>query len=225
MKTPGNRVRSVRKRKLGSGRSKSKGRSPPQRHTRKRCLPQRKRVFLDQGAFLNLVLAATEAYRSETYGILLGTHKRGITYVHGATPYQTAVRKPTSVYLKSHRRKVLKHILQAISRPHYLGEFHSHVGYGDKPAGAALSPDDLIGTADQDIQVLVAVRLRRATMPWKHNQDGSLSGTVGRYFLKMRAFQMHVTRLGSTLARVTSLRCQYALKNGNRKAASLPRRG
>ena len=189
----------------------------------KRQIPRRSRVFLDQGAFIGLVMAATEAYRRESYGVLLGFRRRGMTYIQEAVPYQTAVRKPLSVFIPTSRRKMLEHLWRAMPRPERLGEFHSHVGYGDQAAGSALSREDVEGTCDNDIQVLVAVRPYRAKIPWKHNVDGSISGTVGRYFLKMRAFKTLVTRHESILIRVVWLRCKYAVSTMNRTRLTLAR--
>jgi len=170
---------------------------------------------LDQGAFIGLVVAGTEAYRRECYGVLLGYRHRGMTYVQEAIPYQTALRKPLSVFVPARRRKILERVLRSIPRPRYLGEFHSHVGYGDEPPEAALSVQDILGARDRELQILISIQPRRATFRWRHNSDGSLSGSAGPYFLKMRAFQTHHTPQGKVLVRVATLRSRYAVTTAN----------
>ena len=201
------RTKNVARAKSGSHRkSAARGKA-------KRQVAPRGRVFLEHDAFVNLVLAATEAYRRETYGILLGARRRGMVYVQSAAAYQTARRKPLSVTVPGRRWRILRSVLRHVKRPTFLGEFHSHVGYGADHALAALSSDDVQNVADQEIQLLMTVRPLRAARRWRHNADGSLSGTAGPYFVRMRAFQMRLSPNGNPLTRVARLRCKHALTN------------
>ena len=109
------------------------------RRRRKRPEPPRARLFLDQAAFISLVAAATEAYRRECYGVLLGIKRLGQLYVRAAFAYQTAHRTPKSVELVDGRRRTVRRVLRAFPRYDYIGEFHSHPGYGEERGKPVLS--------------------------------------------------------------------------------------
>lgn len=175
----------------------------------------RRRIILERNAFLGLILSGIETYRHECYGMLLGQKRRGITYVEGAMPYQTARRSPRSVLVPERRRKLIGKALGELPNPEFLGEFHSHVDLTTGEACARLSTEDMDGVSDREIQILIAMKPCRATLAWRHNRDGSLSGSMGEFFLKLRGFES-IARAGRTaLPRVATLRCNYAVKDAN----------
>lgn len=180
----------------------------------------RRRVFLDANAFLGLVLSGVETYRKECYGALLGYSRGGITYVQGAQAYQTAQRTRRSVAVPEHRRRMLGKILQSVSEPRYLGEFHSHVHLGDIGASTCLSEEDMFGVTDREIQILIALRPKRVERRWQHNRDGSISGTTGPFHVRLRAFESVGCDNGGVVPRVAALRCKYAVDTANRSRNS-----
>jgi proteasome lid subunit RPN8/RPN11 len=168
-------------------------------------------VFVSEQAFVALVAAATEAYRRECYGVLLGTRRLGRIYIRTALAYQTARRTPKSAQLVEGRRRTVRQVLRAFPRYDYIGEFHSHPGYGDEPGRPILSDADLVGVRPGECEMVVAVRRARARTPWSHCADGSLSGVAGRHFLKLRAHLAEPMRNGEVRGRPVGLRCSYAV--------------
>jgi hypothetical protein len=183
-----------------------------------RPLAGRHKVYLDANAFLGIVLSGVETYRKECYGALLGYSRRGSTVVQGVQAYQTARRTRRGVEVPEHRRQLLGTILRSMPEQHYLGEFHSHVDWSDDAATTRLSEEDMFGVQDREIQVLIALRPKRAARRWRHNNDGSLSGATGPFHVKLRAFSS-VVRGNGIVPRVAALRCEYAVKTANRKRA------
>lgn len=180
----------------------------------------RGRVVLDAGAFVALILSSIETYRSECYGLLLGRRQNGTIHVQGALPYQTARRHARGVHFPERRRNAIQRVLDEMAQPEFLGEFHSHVDVGGGAVCEALSRNDMRGVQAREIQVLIAVRRARTAVAWRHNRDGSLSGAMGPYFVKLRAFHTVTTPRGGTAPRVAILRCRYALAAARRPPLS-----
>jgi proteasome lid subunit RPN8/RPN11 len=168
-------------------------------------------VFLDQGTFIALVTAAAEAYRRECYGVLLGTRNRGRAYIRVAMAYQSARRAPQSVRLVGKRRRIIRRVLQAFPRYDYIGEFHSHPGTVGNPVSACPSREDLQGVRPGECEIIIAVRDSPARRPWRHCADGSLSGTAGRFYLKIRAYRAEAFSGRRVRGRVAGIRCSYAV--------------
>jgi len=182
----------------------------------------RAKVTLDESAFIGLVLSSTEVYKRECYGALLGYTNRGIRYVRETIPYQTALRKPTSVELIDARRRTVATVLRAMPRHNYLGEYHSHVGYGDDEPERAISKVDLARVRDGEIEVLIAVKKRSSYRPWRHNADGTLSGVAGAYHLVIRAYVVERVR-SKPRAHPVPLKCKYAVTTANSERQLLRR--
>jgi len=185
-----------------------------------RPLSGRHRVHLDANAFMGLVLSSVETYHKECYGVLLGETRNGTTRVQGAVPYQTAHRTRSSVTVPEHRRQLVGRVLGTVSEPKYLGEFHSHVDLANIGASERLSTEDMLGVQANEIQILIALRKSKLQRRWRHNLDGSISGTTGPFFVKLRAFESVPKEKGGALPRVAALHCRYAVTTANRKAKS-----
>jgi hypothetical protein len=170
------------------------------------------RVFLDEQAFISVVVSAIEAYRRECYGVLLGNVRLGRVYIRTAIAYQTARRTPTSVDLAEARRRTLRHVLRAFPRHDYIGEFHSHPGFGGISGSAAIGDSDLVGVRQGECELIIAVRYPRNKMPWHYCADGSLSGVAGEHMVKMRAYMAESMKKGGMRGRPVGLKCNYAVK-------------
>jgi len=168
-------------------------------------------VFLDQGTFIALVTAAAEAYRRECYGVLLGTRSRGRAHIRVAIAYQSARRSPQSVHLVGKRRRIIRRVLKAFPRYDYIGEFHSHPGSTATPVSASPSREDLQGVRPGECEIIIAIRSSPTRRPWRHCRDGSLSGTVGKFHIQIRAFRAESVSGGRLRGRVAGIRCRYAV--------------
>ena len=172
-------------------------------------------VFLDETVFITMVCAAAEAYRRECYGVLLGDTRRGRTYIRAAFAYQTARRTPKSVDLVDGRRRVIRQVLPSFPRYNYIGEFHSHPGYGRERGETGISPEDLRGTRPGEYELIVAVNRRKYSFPWQYCADGSLSGSAGRFGIRIRAYRAVEMKKGGVRASPVHLRCAYAVKTAS----------
>ncbi len=168
-------------------------------------------VFLDQGAFIALVTAAAETYRQECYGVLLGTQSRGRVYIRVGMAYQSARRAPRSVRLVDNRRRIIRRVLKAFPRYDYIGEFHSHPGTVYDPVPATPTPEDMQHVRPGECELIIAVRKTSTHRPWRYCQDGSLSGTAGRFHIQIRAFRAEKLSGGGVRGRVAGIRCRYAV--------------
>ncbi len=173
------------------------------------------RVFLDEPAFITLVCAAAEAYRRECYGVLLGCTYRARCYIHTAYAYQTARRRPKSVELLESRRRVLRQALKAFPRYEFIGEFHSHPGYGSEHGDTSISTEDLVGMRVGELELVVAIHRRSYSMAWHYCTDGSLSGAAGGHLIKMRAYLAEPLKKGGVRAVPVHLRCDYAVRTAS----------
>jgi proteasome lid subunit RPN8/RPN11 len=170
------------------------------------------RVFLDEPAFISVVVSAIEAYRRECYGVLLGSVRLGRAYIRTAIAYQTARRTPTSVDLTEARRRTLRQALLAFPRHDYIGEFHSHPDFGGTSGSTTVGDSDLVGVRWGEYELIIAVRYPRNKMPWHYCADGSLSGVAGGHMVKMRAYMAEPMKKGGMRGRPVGLKCHYAVK-------------
>lgn len=145
-------------------------------------------VFLSEQAFINLVVAATEAYQKECYGVLLENGRLGRSYIHVAFAYQTARRTPSTVELVTGRWNTLRRVLQTFPKYDYIGEFHSHPDYGGRVGDTAISDSDLIGVREGECGLVIAIHRSLRMIPWLYCLDGTLLGVVAKHFIKMKAY-------------------------------------
>jgi proteasome lid subunit RPN8/RPN11 len=185
------------------------------RKRRRRRKPIRARIFLAEPAFITIVAAAAESYRRECYGVLLGHSFRGLTYVRAAFAYQTARRTPKSVELVRCRRRVIRSVLKAFPKYNYIGEFHSHPGYGDEAGNTAISYNDTTGMRAGEYELIIAVRKDRPSKPWQYCKDGTLSGLAGDHFIKMKAYLGEPMKKGGMRGRPVGLKCVYAVNTAS----------
>lgn len=181
------------------------------RRHRSSCRLSYARVFLNEQAFISLVVAAVEAYRRECYGVLLGRFHRRRVYIQTAIPYQTARRKPTSVELAEARRRTLRRVLRFFPNYDYLGEFHSHPDFGARPGNTDLGEYDLVGVRPGECELIIAVRYPRAAMTWHYCGDGSISGVAAGHMVKIRAYVAETMKSGAIRGSPVGLRCTYAV--------------
>ena len=191
---------------------------------RKKPVPQA-RVFIDEAAFISIVAAASEAYRRECYGVLLGNRHMGRIYIFTAFAYQTARRTPKSVELVEGRRRTVRRVLESFPRYDYIGEFHSHPGYGSEKGQPVASGSDFLGVREGECELVIAVRKAKSTAPWQHCDDGSLSGKAGKHFLKFRAYICEEMAKGGFRGRPVGVKCDYAVRTASSKRLLAKRKG
>jgi len=145
-------------------------------------------VHISEMAFTGMVLAALEAFRKECYGLLLGQRTREGLVVQYTVPYQTADRHTSWVRRNEPAHRRMEEFLRNLYHLNLIGDFHSHTERGERKALCRLSSVDRKGLETNDICLVVALNHKQKYQPWKSNRDGSLSGTVEDFFVKIGAW-------------------------------------
>jgi proteasome lid subunit RPN8/RPN11 len=169
-------------------------------------------IHLSEMAFTSMVLAALEAFRKETYGLLLGQKTKEGLIVQYAIPYQTAERHTSWVSRNEVAHTRMENFLRNLHHVNLIGDFHSHTQRGDRDALCRLSAMDKKGLASNDICLVIALNKRQKYQPWKSNIDGSLSGTVEEFFVKIGGW--HLGKNGDHSSARGELVCPFALGSG-----------
>jgi hypothetical protein len=145
-------------------------------------------VHLSEMAFTSMVLAALEAYKKETYGLLLGHRTNRGLVVQFAVPYQTADRHTSWVQRNENAHQRMENFLQNFHHISLIGDFHSHIERRGQKALCRLSSLDKKGLSSNDVCMVLALNSRQKYQAWKLNRDGILSGTVDDFFVKVGAW-------------------------------------
>ncbi len=143
-------------------------------------------VYLKERAFLAMILSSVEVYHHETLGVLLGYKGEDSFVVEYAIPYQTALKGLTWVEPRPRRTKRLERILEKMP-VEVIGDYHSHTEIGKSQALPRPSGDDVADMEEGKVHLIVAVNGKQKDRKWRHNRNGGISGTIGRYQLDIGA--------------------------------------
>ncbi len=159
-------------------------------------------VHIRKEAFVVMVWSAIETSHKECLGFVLGsppTTKRNSYYITDAVPYQHMKRRSnTEVELndKADRRFNKWFVqLEASSRLKYLGNFHSHPGWGgffcEPGTMSEYDTEKFIreGKAGIDLKFIIDVTSRkRGCASWETLDDGGVKGSLGHYNIRISVF-------------------------------------
>jgi proteasome lid subunit RPN8/RPN11 len=146
-------------------------------------------VFLNLPAFLAIVSSSIETFKKETIGYLVGIRGANKFVVEYAIPYQTAESGFSHVTIDLKRAERINEILGRLSEGlEYIGDYHSHTGFGNYPAKVVPSRDDLMTTVAGEINIICAVNNKKRAVPWYESKNGILVGTVGEYRIEVGAY-------------------------------------
>ncbi len=149
---------------------------------------KRKQVIIKERAFWSMVLSAIEVYNYETLGLLLGLKGGNKFIIEYAIPFQTAEKAKTWVSPNERRVSRVKEIVHLIPVD-VIGDYHSHTELGDEKARAIPSGDDIADMEKGNVYLIIAVNECKRRVEWKNNYDGSISGTLGRFHIRMAAHE------------------------------------
>jgi len=148
------------------------------------------RVYLSENAFVDLLLSSAEVYKKECLGFLLGYRLEDRFIVEHAFSFQTADRKPKGVVSLDRSHKKIEPIIKRLDRLQIVGDFHSHTQFGLEKGLPLPSDEDINGMSPNHIYLIVAINNNRKTMDWAENRDGTISGSVDKFFFKIAAYYM-----------------------------------
>lgn len=146
------------------------------------------RVYLSENAFIDILLSSAEVYKKECLGFLLGYRLADRFIVEHAFSVQTARRKHKGVVFHSKDNKKIEPILKKLDKLQIIGDFHSHTQFGNTKGLAIPSGEDIAGMKPEHIYLIIAINNNEKTMGWGENRDGTVSGSVGRFFFKVSAY-------------------------------------
>ena len=149
------------------------------------------RVLLKQPAFLSIVLAAVETFKKECFGYILGkTDDKGFVAEH-SIPMQTAKRKYNSVENIDNRQKIVTAICGLFWKSsQIIGDFHSHPRFqsNDRRDMSSPSDSDAHDSKEGHVYFIAVIEQKKKRQRWKVTKDGGISGTLGDFKIKIRAF-------------------------------------
>ncbi|MFQ5693155.1 MAG: Mov34/MPN/PAD-1 family protein [Nitrospinota bacterium] len=143
--------------------------------------------FIAEQAFISLLVSSIEVYKKECYGLLLGNRQKERWIVRYAVPYQSAERSQSEVRWNHRRDQRIRRFLTRLPDVELLGDFHSHTAL-DKKLSVTPSKVDLQGMKREEIYLIVGIDKKLKLLPWGNNRDGTLSGTVDDFVVKIRAY-------------------------------------
>ncbi len=160
-----------------------KNSSPPSFPTPTQCL-------LRDHVFLTMVLAASEVYKKETLGFLLGYQAGDLLLVEYAVPLQSAERGFVWAKVPEARLKRIEELSERFSLGlHLIGDFHSHTQLGSSLARAEPSPTDIAFMDPGRLYIILAVNEYQGKkhQVW-HRKGKKLAGSLGEYAFEIGAF-------------------------------------
>jgi hypothetical protein len=150
---------------------------------------KRKSVIIKERAFWSMILSAIEVFHLETLGLLLGMRGEDKFIVEYAIPYQSAQKQKTWVSPNERRASRVRKIIDILPID-VIGDFHSHTEIGETKATVVPSGDDIADMEEEQVYVILALNESEKTVKWHQNQDGSISGTLGGYHIRMIAHEL-----------------------------------
>ena len=146
-------------------------------------------VYVSDNAFLAMVTAAIEVFQKETLGILLGYRSDRSYVVQNAIIYQTSDRSNALVARNDTAHRRIEAFLQNVaSHASIIGDFHSHPQYGKNRGGFEPSAEDIEEMLEGGVYIILEINKKYHKRKWAYNKDGTMSGTVGDYYLKVAAW-------------------------------------
>lgn len=155
-----------------------------------------------------MILTAIEVYHKESLGILLGHRTPDGFVVEYAIPYQTAEKGLSWVELKPERAERLQKVLDRLPIS-LIGDFHSHTELGDLKAQAIPSKVDIADMDEGNVYLIVAINDGVRHQRWKWNQDGTISGSLNSYHIKIGA--SICTKNGRWKFEKAKIHCSFAM--------------
>ncbi|MBI3327634.1 MAG: Mov34/MPN/PAD-1 family protein [Nitrospinae bacterium] len=166
-------------------------------------------VYIAEGAFLGILLATVETYNRECMGLLIGIPRQnGDVAVQHALPYQVATRTNFEVTPSATASQRMENVLKDFTHVELVGDFHSHPAGRKYKATIYPSPLDRSFLEPGKLKMIVEIHRRERAVRWKYNRDGTISGSLDDFFLKLAAWHLDGER---GQARLATLRCPFAL--------------
>lgn len=162
--------------------------------------------YINPPAFLAIATSAVEVFAKETIGFLVGIKAENKFIVEYAIPYQTADVGYTHAEVDLKRAERVNEVLKLVGEGlEFVGDFHSHTQFGQTKGEAKPSPTDLVLTREGEVYLIIAVNARKRSQSWREHNDGTISGTIWGYHLKISGYT--ILKIGFQGYRKVRIRC------------------
>ncbi len=162
--------------------------------------------FINPPAFAAIVTSVIEVFAKETIGFLVGVKAEKKFIVEYAIPYQTADVGYTHAEVDWKRAERVNEVLKLVGEGlEFIGDFHSHTKFGQSAADVKPSSTDLVLTKEGEVYLIVAVNSRKRAQRWVEHSDGTISGTIRDYHIKIGGYT--VIRTGFRGYRRVRIKC------------------
>jgi proteasome lid subunit RPN8/RPN11 len=166
------------------------------------------RAYLTEDAFWGVVVAAVETFRKECFGLLLGHPAEDRFIVERAVVHQMASRHTSWFRPNPRAHGRMEKVLGHIGHLSVVGDFHSHPASHGEKGGYEPSPKDIERMERGQVYVIAEVNDKEKGQAWRYNSDGTLSGTIDEFYVKLSAWKRN-DRNGK--ASIIPVECPFAL--------------
>ena len=164
------------------------------------------KVFLSEAAFMGLILSSIEVYKRECLGLLLGYKLEDRFIVEYSVTYQSAKRMRNGVSPNRLRHGRIEGVLPKFDKLELLGDFHSHPQYGSLKGIPKPSSLDINDMERGKLYMIVGINDNEHSVRWGENQDGTISGTLNDFHLKISAYHKEDLKI-----RRIPIKCPFCL--------------
>jgi proteasome lid subunit RPN8/RPN11 len=148
-------------------------------------------VIIKPQAFIEMILAAVEAYRYECLGLLIGMRGIKSFIIEDAQVLQTAKRSPYHAEPSPEREKRIFKILHNLGLSHFepIGDFHSHPELGEHKGLPEPSGDDIADMKPGKVYIIIAINNKTKNKKWRFiKRKKILTGTLDEYEFELAAY-------------------------------------
>jgi len=166
------------------------------------------RAYLTEDAFWGVVVAAVETFRKECFGLLLGQRSDHRFVIERAVVHQLASRHTSWFRPNPRAHSRMENVLRHIGHLGVVGDFHSHPASHGAKGGYEPSEMDIKRMEPGQVYVIAEVNDKEKRQAWRYNSDGTLSGTIDEFYVKLSTWQRS-DRNGK--ASIIPVECPFAL--------------
>jgi len=177
-------------------------------------------VILREQAFCSIVISSLNVHPKEWFGLLIGHTDLDEFAVDHVIPILSAKSGYESVDPYGPKLdRVRRLIPKLVVGRELLGDVHSHPGRPSERAFPAPSKTDIGASWHGGLYLIAAINAKSRHQDWRSNSDGSLSGTIDRYHVRLAAHCLSGT--GKDRCTWVPIVCPFALglgrENGGRR--------
>ena len=151
------------------------------------------KVTLSPAAFTGTAISTLNAYANEWLGLLVGTAQpeAGKFAVEQVVPILSARMRHGSVDPSGSKyRRIMPLIPVLCPGMSIIGDVHSHPGWGHSRCSTTPSDFDLEKSKAGQIYLVVGVHRSQRGRAWHTTRDGSITGSVGGFALRVSAYRL-----------------------------------